>query len=105
MTEGGIGGDTRKFFTKEQYDSWNKKRADSRRGCIGYWRDKNRPKQSLALKAAHESGKYGNYPWTRKQRNRRCGVKYERIQCNSCGKLISKNRIAPHRNSIKCRGY
>jgi|TARA_B110000977_G_C10819151_1_gene393463 hypothetical protein len=110
LAEGGQGGDTRKGFTKEEYDLWLKRKSEAQTGKTSYWKDKERPKHSQMLKSKHEMGVYDykqfSEPKSDEHKQKMSESAIERIRpmvkCVKCGKEVPNTHIAQHQRGKKC---
>jgi hypothetical protein len=109
LAEGGNGGDTRKGFTKEEYDAWIENKSKAQTGKTGYWKDRKRPEHSEKLKEAGKRGAYKNNgkairndDWKHKQSLAASTRIRKLVICELCGKEIPETHLGPHQRGKKC---
>jgi hypothetical protein len=111
MTEGGAGGDTRKGFTKSEYDEWIKRKSEAQTGKVGYWSGKKRPNHSQLIKKARENGVYSNVDYSKpkseehKQSLKEAALnrKRNKVVCNVCGIEIVDTHLKVHQRGKNCK--
>jgi hypothetical protein len=109
IAEGGMGGNTRKGFTEEEYQKWLDNKSKAQIGKHGYWKDKKRPNHSNRIKEKHKNGLY-TYEWlsepkteTHKQKISESNRKPKpKTICDKCGKEIPTTHLAVHQRGKKC---
>lgn len=110
ITEGGEGGDTRKGFTKKEYDLWLKRKSEAQKGKVGHWRGKKREKHSSKIEEKHKLGIY-DYKWLSKPKSEEhkrkiseSALKRKRpmVKCDKCGKEVPNTHLAVHQRGKRC---
>lgn len=110
LAEGGKGGDTRKGFTEEEYQQWLKRKSESQKGKVGYWRGKERKKHSSKIEEKHKMGVY-NYEWLSKPKSETHKLKLSEsamrrkrpmVKCDKCGMEVPNTHLAVHQRGKNC---
>ena len=110
LAEGGMGGDTRKGFTQDEYDEWIRNKSEAQKGKIGYWKDKKRPDHSDKVKQAAKAGSYINNgkvirtdDWKYNQSISASKRIRKVVVCDKCGIEILDTHLVVHQRGKKCK--
>lgn len=111
IAEGGTGGDTRKGFTKDEYDEWILNKSKAQTGKIGYWKDKKRDEHSKKLKeVAAKTGCYKNNgrtiktdEWKQNQSIAALNRIRKKVVCDKCGIEIVDTHLKVHQKGKNCK--
>ena len=110
MAEGGEGGDTRKGFTKEEYDLWLERKSEAQKGKVSYWKGKSRPNHGKKIKKLIDSGHYKGInkgiPKSEEHKHKLSESAIQRkrlmVKCEKCGREVPDTHLAHHQRGKKC---
>jgi hypothetical protein len=111
IAEGGTGGDTRKGFTKEEYDEWIRNKSEAQKGKTSWWKGKTRDEHSRKLKEiASKTGCYKNNgktiktdEWKLNQSIAASKRIRKKVVCNKCGIEIVDTHLKVHQMGKNCK--